>query len=211
MAAMIFPPAPSDGQQITQPNGITYTYSAVKARWDAKIGDAGGMVPIESGTLVNVPEADILLPQTLYPSFVVKLHAFRPVTDDSILRVRSSSDGGTTFDNGAGDYQHTRNGATTNASYFGGSVSDNRIEIAPSLSDTSFWSLAGEINIEGASLAEYTNFYGSVSYRNSTGLSATQEFSGQRFQTLIVDAIRISMNTGNIALMDYTLYGLKAA
>jgi hypothetical protein len=131
-------------------------------------------------------------------------------TLDNSKYMRFSSDGGSTFDSGASDYEYAARNIASN-----GVASDKSDENASGfiISDL-IGTAAGETGVSGkADLTPSGGGHPSVRWQVSRVSSGNflgyQRGGGERRATVEVDAIQFTMSTGNIASGKIHLYGLK--
>jgi hypothetical protein len=136
-----------------------------------------------------------------------------PASDGFSLNVRTSTDGGSTFDAGASDYAYyyQYHGLTVaDDTLVGRNTGTTNMFIANSLGTSANESLSGYFDIYMPSEATYTK----CAYQVVMGLSTGDQYlffgSNIRLSAADVDAIRFLMSSGNIASGTFTLYGLKA-
>ena len=217
-----------DGTTVTALSGADTTVvtgtagtSGNAAIWNAD-GDVvdGGVVP-SAGALVFIESQDASSSATLdftgfdatkYDSYVFVGSNITPATGTPLFAVRTSTDGGSSYDSGASDYFYaatrldaaTANGGTetiftdnagaeiflfNNLSNAGDGASFTLNLMGPHLAKTTFLSWDG-ISEEGSSF-EFTRG------------------AGGRIASADVDAIRFLMSSGNIASGTITMYGLR--
>ncbi|MEK9748660.1 MAG: hypothetical protein VW333_08085 [Pseudomonadales bacterium] len=146
-----------------------------------------------------------------YSSYMLVMENLGPATDNVDFYLRTSADGGSTFDSGASDYQLAFNsndtGSTNNPTGTSGVSFIN-------LTYTGVGNAAGEdvcghimIYRPGASEDTRVTFETVVAQLN--GNIETQRGGGYRNSTAAVDAVRILASSGNITDGRAKLYGLK--
>jgi hypothetical protein len=170
----------------------------------------GGASLISSATASNDGSIEFTLDNSTYSSYQVVLDSLLPATDGANLYMRFSSDGGSTFDSGASDYEYAARNVASN-----GVASDKSDENASEfiISDQ-IGTAAGETGVSGkADLTPSGGGHPSVRWQFSRVSSGNflgyQRGGGERRATVEVDAIQFLMSTGNIASGIIYLYGLK--
>lgn len=131
---------------------------------------------------------------------------------NSTLYLRTSTNGGSTWDSGASNYnwrymQTTVAGSTTAS----GNSSDSQIEILSSLSSAANEQSCGIIDIYNPLATGYCRM---IMYGHRFGSATnqtTQHGGAARLAAADVDAIQLLMSTGNIATGTFKLYGLAAS
>lgn len=144
-----------------------------------------------------------------YKRFFIELMNVLPATDNVSLEMRTSSDGGVSFDSGASDYRYQE-------SIFYGSVAGQNVATADSLVLATFVGnaatdrgISGLIDIFNPGEADYTavNYLGHHGVH--TGATYGQKVGGLRLETAVVDAVQLLMSSGNIASGMARLFGVK--
>lgn len=146
-----------------------------------------------------------------YNTYRLVLSNFHPAADNAALGLRFSSDGGSTWDIGSGDYQSLRHmGYETGDSY--------------SHNETSLIYCSGgigHVNSEEQGLSGYFEFHGMndstlftqgvgiVGYRNANGLLYCESTICERRANQVENGIQVIAGTGNIASGTVKLYGIK--
>ncbi len=147
-----------------------------------------------------------------YDEYLMAFSNIVPSVDPEIFRVRTSTDGGSSFDNGAGNYTWAVSGisdAAGNAD--GGSTSATQIDISGTITvgGAAGESLSGELWLHAPSATRNTLLGWSVHFINGGAQAVTLQGVGQRFSAADVDALRFFFATGNIASGEFALYGVR--
>jgi hypothetical protein len=173
-------------------------------------GSAVGVGVIVSSTASNDASIEFTLDNSKYSSYQIVLDSLLPATDGVELFMRFSSDGGSTFDSGAGNYRYASRWVATN-----GTVGSTSSESATAINLTNtVGTSAGETGVNGK-LDLISSGEGRPSVRwqlsrtSSSNLLVYQNGGAERTATVEVDAIQFLMSTGNIASGKIYLYGLK--
>ena len=176
---------------------------------DGEVGSIASYL-IASATASDDASIEFTLDNTKYSSYYVVFDSVLSATDGASLYMRFSSDGGSTFDSGASDYEYAARNVASN-----GSTGDKSDENASSfiIGDV-IGTAAGETGVSGK--ADLTPSGGGrpsvrwqVSRVSSGNFLGYQRGAGERRATVEVDAIQFTMSTGNIASGKIYLYGLK--
>jgi hypothetical protein len=169
-------------------------------------------VLIASATASNDATIEFTLTNTDYTSYQVVLDSLLPATDGAELFMRFSSDGGSTFDSGTGNYRYASRWIASN-----GAIGSTSGESATAINLTNtVGTSAGETGANGK-LDLISSGEGRPSVRwqlsrtSSSNLLVYQNGGAERTATVEVDAIQFTMSTGNIASGKVYLYGLEKA
>jgi hypothetical protein len=150
-----------------------------------------------------------------YTSYVFKAFSISPATDAAFFMCRTSSDGGSSYDSGASDYDWCVFHIDTNGAANDIDLADDGIDMYRAAGDRGMSNVAAEsgsgtIHVDGAGVADYTKVYGEVlAYDSaSTASNCKATFGGHRNSAADVDGIQFLMSSGNL---DGTIkmYGMK--
>lgn len=181
---------------------------AVGGAWFAT-GLGNGWRTIRQQTASNVAQLDFTLPSGM-TAFRVDCENVRPITDNSVFYLRTSTDGGSTFAAGATDYSRTWE-ATTPATTNVASV--NNAGTGATLIDdldntTTPHAASGEVFITPGDGSRYPMIRALMGYYGDATTSWRMQRSiAVRVSTTAVNAIRFLMSGGNIANGNFTLHG----
>jgi len=148
-----------------------------------------------------------------YDHYEFHLINLRPATDGVRLYLRTSTDGGSTYDSGASNYTFILTG------YVNGSVSNNNSASlgttfvalnSPTIGNAATESISGVVRMYQPSEATYTQMNWGVG-GHSTAVDANfwQNGQGRRQSSADVDAVRFLMSAGNITSGIVKLYGVN--
>ena len=212
--------AGTDGHVLTLASGIP--------SWAA--GGAGG-----SGSYTFISSSDISAAATWdftatdaasYDAYEVHLMNVIPATDATMLRMRTSTDGGSTYDSTSGHYGHTNYFTGENA---GTPAIENQHTVdsgettylaitspdggtnADVGSGANEHGVSGVIRIHGPHLTKYTMITAHVGYISAAGEIAQAMMAGVRNSAADVDAWQLYFNSGNIESGTINVYGLANA
>jgi hypothetical protein len=184
------------------------------------LASGGGWVPIKTVTAANDATIDfvngtggVVLDGT-YKAYAFVLSSVIPATDSEAFWVRTSTNGGVSYDSGGSDYKsqqfHQNASGTITAAYTSGasSVILTPIDAGNDTGET--------LNIcmffyNPASTTLYKNMDASVVYVRDDGTLVTAKVTGYRNATTDIDAVRFLFSSGNISTGTFTLYGLASA
>lgn len=186
--------------------------AATKQYVDNNAG-GGGMEFIESQDLSAAATADFTgFDATKYDAYVFKLMNVTPSTDLTDLWLRTSTDGGATYDSGASDYHWVRNRISNGALGTTNDFADAQIFVAEDLgSAAGEEGYSGTIEINGPHLAKTTRVAFSGASQDVNGNLQSDDGFGMRKSSADVDAIRFLFSSGNIASGTITMSGLRNA
>jgi hypothetical protein len=197
--------ATEDGGEFRTPAQVLSDIGAATAAQGAKADNAllAGLVFIESQDASASATIDFTsFNAALYDSYVFTLQNVIPATDTASLLMRTSSDGGSSYDSGASDYQYkqtanTRVNASSMlfASLVGSSAGEDGV--------------SGEVKVFGPHLAKRTMLISSLAFTDSSFALAENLSSGVRVSSADVDAVRFYFNSGNITSGTITMYGMR--
>ncbi|MGH6931451.1 MAG: hypothetical protein ACREEE_03345 [Dongiaceae bacterium] len=182
-----------------------------------RVGEVGGWCALEEQVASNSASLDFVLTPYLpdFEDFEFIISDLQPTTDAVHLWLRTSSNGGVSYDSGASDY------AWTNMYHNPGVVSgdndqaDAQISLTGNSATTSTSNVAGEtynavITILSPATAVPTHV-GTVvqGYTTSDGQMTVVHGSARRLASADVDAVRFLMSAGTIASGKITLIGRR--
>lgn len=170
----------------------------------ATAGGGGGLVPISKTTASNDSAVDIDLTGG-YSAYLIQFSS-RSSSGTRIMHMRTSTDGGTTFDTGASDYgwvYHRLSPTASNAS----DGSDDRIDLGSAMVADGTNDIANfEVWVFPRTDSRYTSILSRMAATESGTTCYWSNGSGVRYSTSTVDAVRFFQNLGNI-YGDFHLFG----
>ena len=178
-----------------------------------RVGEVGGWVPLEEQTASASANLNFVLTNYLtdFEDFEFCVSQLLPATSAVDLLMRTSTDGGATYDSGASNYSYMNNGRN-DAGTFTGAASDTATSIQFTTSVTigntagNGWDGRAQINNPSLALPCKINYEGI--YSNNSNYQHI-EGSGVRKANADVDAVRFLMSSGNIASGKITLLGRR--
>lgn len=190
----------------TQTASDNSTKIATTAYVDAAAGGGGGgLVPISKTTASSDAAIDIDLTGG-YNAYMVRLTGVYPSTDAQTLNLRTSTDGGTSFDSGASDYKWTYIQIATAFSQ-SDDTADSEITMVPQMGGAAGESTDGTVWIFPADGTNRTRVIFHYVYDQKDSLLAGMWGVGHRLDATAVDAVRFLCSSGNIN-GDFHLYGV---
>jgi len=154
------------------------------------------------------------LDDTKYDAYEIVLNNVIPATDDVHLYIRTSTDGGSSYDSGASAYGWEARGGGANV---GNDQADNAIRLTDTGTANAVGSAAGEggvsgrLFLPGPNLAKNTMISFELTIQNAAGNIIKVSGGGARLSAADVDAVQILFASGNIESGTITLYGLRNA
>jgi hypothetical protein len=170
----------------------------------------GSTTLISSATASDSANIEFLLDNTKYSGYYLLFDSVIPSTDNVPLLMRFSSDGGSTFDSGAGDYQYSARSVATNGTATDqSSAGDSAINVSANVGNAT-----GETGVNGtldlvSSGDGRPSVRWQISRTSGAGIFIQNWGAGEREATVEVDAIQLLYDTGNIASGKVYLYGLE--
>lgn len=177
----------------------------------------GTLVPIENKTSSAVASYDFATGITsTYRSYIVK-GWIQVATDDTELNFQTSTNGGVSYDSGAGNYDYqfsavdpggTNRGKSSTAAT---SILMASTDAGSGIGNASNEKFEFEIRFENpSSSAFYFMMFFSGAYQNTSSATiSVTGGAGSRLTAADVDAFRLIPTAGNIAAGNVTLYGVK--
>lgn len=178
----------------------------------ATLGASGDYSLLSTTTINAQATADIVLPAG-YVSYDFELVNVIPATNNAALVVRTSTDGGSTFDATVGDYRYTVNGQDDSGSALTVSASSGSFA-AVTTSNVGNTAGAGGVNgkltiYNPAGTASRKSFTGITVYTNTSNVVHRVEVGATRIATADIDAVRFLFSSGNLTSGSIRLWGRK--
>jgi hypothetical protein len=148
---------------------------------------------------------------TAYRAYLLVFDGLLPATDNTELFLRFSDDDGSTYEADASDYAWSHNSASegsTNTPV--GDADDSEISIGSAWGDQAAEAGAGQITIHNPAGTGLTQVWWQVSRQSQAPAFVAQSGAGQMQAAGATTAFRMLFSSGNIAAMNYTLYGMGA-
>ena len=174
---------------------------------------SGGLVFISGVTLSNVASTTFTGIDSTYETYIFMLNNVVPVSDGVQLYMRTSTDGGSSYDSGSSDYD-TRSCAVNNSNNFEATGSVDSTFMGLNQGSTNIGSASGE----GISLVVHlyqpsnSSLFTTMSYQGtaiySEGSMRPQFGSGARMATSDVDAVQFLFSSGNLESGEINMYGV---
>jgi hypothetical protein len=162
---------------------------------------------IEGGSFANVAAADFSLLPAKYLFVDVIFNRLNPATGGSNIHIQMSDDGGATFKTGATDYRYScvtiESGTANNTFLSTNSNGDSKILVATNLVATNAQAAQLTVRVNGqffGTTAKATSIQ-AIGIRNTNAAGPPtgmiQSYGRINSGSLIIDAIRFSMSSGN--------------
>jgi hypothetical protein len=176
---------------------------------------AGALVLLEQHTASSSASLDFTTAiGSGYDEYLIELLNLVPATNATHLHLNVSTDGGASYDSGAGKYAWAQWAWVSNGTGFIGSNSDTKMV----LSHNNGTGISGTASNGGASGhlrlfsplsgSHYTTLRASVGFFGSAGVDYAAETRGRYISTTAVNALRFTMSSGNIASGTIRMYGI---
>ena len=171
----------------------------------------GTVVELTRGTVSSAASLDLTAGTwSLYKEIRLRFYDFIPATDNTILQMRTSSDGGSSYDSGASDYayviQRSDDTATNDILRQSGTTA---IDIVRDCGSDTGESASGEIKLRNPSGTLHTLIRAHTENRNSAGNLQMHDVGARRSDGADVDGVQLLFSSGNISSGSYVLEGLR--
>jgi hypothetical protein len=173
---------------------------------------------LTSGTVSAQATLDLVLTSyTGYRALKLLLTSFVPATDDVELWLRTSTNGGSSYDAGASDYAYANMRGRSGVSTADTVVSNGAAQIIVAGVNSATFAVSNvaaeggancEIMLYNQSALEHTRIRIDSTFVGAQGDEIRFAGAGRRLAAQDTDAIRILFESGNIASGSYALYGL---
>lgn len=134
-----------------------------------------------------------------------------PATDLAELNLRTSTDGGVSFDSGASDYRYALAGLESGSATVSvqQSATDTKIEICEGVGSGAAEGASGVLYLFAPSSTTNTNIMVQTTWYQGQDRVKSYHGGGQRVSAADVDALRVLFSTGNISSGEFKLYGVR--
>jgi len=161
---------------------------------------------VSSAATVDVTQFDA----TKYDAYEFVIMNLIPANDNAVLYMRTSSNGGSSYDSGASDYAYGAWQVSGAGGTAIGDTADSEIHITSLLgSDAGEDGTSATVRVIGPHLAKKTQMHWSGGQFRSDGIFYSTTGAGARLSSADVDAVRFFMSSGNIESGTITMYGLR--
>jgi hypothetical protein len=174
---------------------------------------SGALVYISTQTASNSATINFTGISSTYDVYAIQIVKALPATDGAVLRMRTSTNNGSSYDAGASDYDYIQSiGILSSGSYASGNTgsTDSFIRISYSLGNASNeLGFNGWIYLWKPSDATYFSVgYSGNGVDDSGQIFVVDQGLGRRLSAADVDAVRFLMSSGNITSGTFRLYGV---
>ena len=199
-----------DGVKWPQADGsvgqIPVTDGAGQISW----ADGMTLLATASASASATVDFDTGIDWTSYKKYVIEVTDIAPATDTADLYVRTSTDGGSTYDAGASDYRYAGTQVDSNGAAVAVVTSDAASEIQVSSNSGAAANESGDLtltiyNPAGTKFTKLRYFHPFI---HSAGVMRVVSGGGFRESAADVDGIRFLYSSGNIASGEFKLYGV---
>ncbi|RJQ24607.1 hypothetical protein C4577_07500 [Candidatus Parcubacteria bacterium] len=175
---------------------------------------AQAWIPLATATASGASSVDFVLTSWTNSDFFAYRIVFAHVivsVDGAAVWIRTSTDGGSTYDSGASDYQWAFLYVLATPTNGGlGSTANSAIVINNAQGNAANEEMGGVIDFYEPSAAKFFMATYDILMRNTGGTLGRFAGSGQRITAADVDAVRILPSSGTMS-GEFRLYGLKNA
>lgn len=186
------------------------TQQSIKAYVDASAPTSDYEL-IATATASNDAAIDFTGLSSTYFMYKLVIANVVPASDGVSLAIRTSTDGGATYDSAAGHYAYGTFRVDSSSTGYDASASSTILTLCVDIGSDTNESVSGEISLYNPSGTEYTHASGNFIYENSAGSVRYGAGGGYRLSAADVDAVRVLFTSGNIESGSIKLYGLKAS
>ena len=170
-----------------------------------------GLVKLNSGTFSATAVGDIAMTSyTAYPNKLLIISNFVPVTDGAGLSMQLSTDGGTTFNSAATDYEYVAESLSAPSTFtVTGSTGASSVALSDGVDNvTTAGGVNGRVVLYGTEDVDRTIVEYEMAHFNSADNAFIKSNGGGGANTSQnTDAVRLFFTTGNISIGDWALYG----
>lgn len=153
--------------------------------------------PICDDLVSNAADHDVVWAGD-YRAVLFSVDHLVPASNNVFIRIRTSSDGGATFDSGATDYRHEVS-TTAGVTRFNQSTGGPQMQIvhgSSGLSNNADFGYSGDFVLAQPFDGKPTVLHGQAAYWPNEGIVTTVAFYGQRSAAARVDALRFFIVDG---------------
>lgn len=146
-----------------------------------------------------------------YDAYLIKFANVIPSAGLTQLSMRTSTNGGSSYDSGASDYSYAYRTLTSQGSPSDTNAGDDahtQILLTPVVgSDANEEGVTMDLHINGPHLAQQTNVHWTGTFTDNAGLGTAIQGAGRRRSNADVDAIQLFFSSGNLESGTISIYG----
>ena len=175
----------------------------------------GGLLFISGATASNSATVAFTGISSTYETYVITFNNVVPASDSVSFNMRTSTDGGTSYESGAGNYRYVAERGSQGGTGVTGSASATEILLVAAGSGVGSATGEGFNGIAYLYHPSNTGLYTSISshghYQDGAADSLYYQSAGTRIAAADVDAIQFYFSSGNIESGEINLYGMVKA
>ena len=175
----------------------------------------GGLLFISGATASNSATVAFTGISSTYETYVLTFNNVVPASDSVSFNMRTSTDGGTSYESGAGNYRYVAERGSQGGTGVTGSASATEILLVAAGSGVGSATGEGFNGIAYLYHPSNTGLYTSISshghYQDGAADSLYYQSAGTRIAAADVDAIQFYFSSGNIESGEINLYGMVKA
>ena len=175
----------------------------------------GGLLFISGATASNSATVAFTGISSTYETYVLTFNNVVPASDSVSFNMRTSTDGGTSYESGAGNYRYVAERGSQGGTGVTGSASATEILLVAAGSGVGSATGEGFNGIAYLYHPSNTGLYTSISshghYQDGAADSMYYQSAGTRIAAADVDAIQFYFSSGNIESGEINLYGMVKA
>tara|TARA_R110000803_G_scaffold86042_1_gene152442 strand:- start:1162 stop:1887 length:726 start_codon:yes stop_codon:yes gene_type:complete len=185
---------------------------ATAPEWTTVVAPASpGLNFISSTDISSVASVDMTgLDASSYDAYCLVLSNILPATHGASIAIRTSTDGGSNYDSGASDYEHTAIRSSASVASIQ-DTDDTMIKISSIGIGTGAGAegFCGFVYIYGPHITKHTFVSFQGIFADNGGVVHCTSGGGRRESSADVDAVQLLANTGNLASGTVNLFGIS--
>lgn len=167
-----------------------------------------GMSKIATATASNSASITFTT-MTGYTNYLILANNITPATNDAMISIRFSNNGGSSYSSGGTDYRSNWFNVFSTTSAAIGNTTGSYIEVSRGLSNTAGTAAGFTMYIYNPSGSEYTSIWAENFLIDNASNFAMVSAGGQCTAITANNAIQILMSSGNISTGTFQLYGIQ--
>tara|TARA_R110000822_G_scaffold48803_1_gene128194 strand:- start:196 stop:1119 length:924 start_codon:yes stop_codon:yes gene_type:complete len=175
----------------------------------APAGGGAGLVFVSTATASDDATLSFTGISSTYAQYVFIISALRPATSGAELRLRVSTNGGSSYDTGSTDYCSGVRYLIGGTLSMGVNDNDTFLRVGPPTGNASNDSVNGRMELHSASdSAKFTQISSLGSFSRTNGDPKAYYSGGGRKSVAAHNAVQFSMSSGNITSGSIRMYGI---